>query len=249
MSPSLRWVRTLLLLPVLCELALAAGDGELTVLTDPEGVEVWVDDNYVGDTPLIGKKLAEGQYTVKLIDALRRTSVSEEVYISAGETTTIEKSLQTKFGSLIVNSRPEGAKVYLMTPLGSSPLKNEFMNPGRYRLEFRHPSNLYKTATEDIEIKGGETVTLSPTLDKDNPFNRKALIRLGLGAGTAAGFVWAIVEQGKHKELEERIAAPASGGPDVREWEDQSRNAAIKRTLGIVIGAVCLTGLEIVAFF
>ena len=248
MSPFQPWVRLLLVLPLLCGAVVGAGDGELTVLTDPEGVEVWVDDNYVGDTPLIGKKLSQGKYTVKLIDALRRTSVSEEVYISEDETTTIEKSLQTKFGSLIVNSRPEGANVYLMTPLGTSPLKNEFMNPGRYRLEFRHPSRLYKTATEDIEITGGETVTLSPTLEKDNPFDRKALIRLGLGVGTAAGFVWAIVEQGKHKELEERITGN-QGTQDVKEWEDHSQRAAIKRTLGIVVGAVCLTGLEIVAFF
>ncbi len=248
MSPFQRWVRSLLLLPVFCGIALAVGDGELTVITDPEGVEVWVDDNYVGDTPLMNKKLSQGRYTVKLIDALRRTSVSEEIYISAGETTTIEKSLQTKFGSLIIDSRPQGTNVYLMTPLGTSPLKNEFMNPGRYRLEFRHPNNLYKTATEDIEITGGETVTLSPTLEKDNPFDQMALIRLGLGAATAVGFIWAIVEQGKHKELEERISGNP-GDPTARDWENQSQSAAIKRTLGIVVGAVCLTGLEIVAFF
>jgi hypothetical protein len=230
-------------------------DGRLTVRSDPEGVEVWLDDQYIGDTPILEKKLKPGRYMVKLIDAARHTSLSEEIFIQAGQTTLVEKTIETKFGSLRVNSDPEGAEVHLSLPLGKTPVSNDFMNPGKYRVEIRHPSAIYAPAVEDITIPRGKTVTLDKKLEKQSPFDMKALVRLGLGAGAIAGFVWAVVEQheystlSKEIELGREIPTEILGPEKLNEKRDERTAASVKRTVGIVVGSLCVIGFEIVAFF
>ncbi len=221
----------------------AAGDGMLTVKTQPEGVEVWLDDNYIGDTPVINKRLKPGKYSVKLIDAIRHTSSTEEVFIQAGEITLVEKTMKNKFGSLMVNSQPEGADVYVLMPLGKTPLNNEYMKPGKYRLEIRHPNSLYNITTEDINIPEGEKVDISQTLETKEIFDRKALVRIGLGLGAIVGFAYGIYEQGNYKELKKEDDLLNN------DLEDDIQMSSLKRTLGIVVGSLCVIGFEVVAFF
>ena len=222
----------------------AETDGQLTVRTVPEGIEVWLDDKYIGDTPILEKKLKPGRYAVKLIDAVRHTSLTEEIFIQPGQTTVIEKTIETKFGSLRVTSTPPGAEVYLSLPLGKTPIANDFMNPGKYRIEVRHPNTMYSSASEDIVIPRGKTVSLEKTLEKRNPFDKKALLRLALGATTIGGFVWAIVEQGNYKKYTSELGLEYN-----QETKELADAAAAKRVVGIVIGAVSVVGFEIVAFF
>jgi hypothetical protein len=230
-------LKTAALLAAAASMAAASDDGVLQVKTDPEGVEVWVDDKYVGDSPIIDKKLKPGRYTVRLVDPVQHASATEEVFIQAGQTTSVEKTLTARFGSLRVDSDPQGAEVSISTPLGKTPLANDLMNPGKYRLEIKHPNKHYEKAVEEIEIPRGQAVSLSKTLEKKSPFNNKALLRLGLGAGTAVGYVLAVIEQGEVKRCE---AANKS---------QDANTAATWRTIGVVVGSACLVGLEIVAFF
>jgi hypothetical protein len=236
--------------------AFSAEEGSLTVTTDPDGIEVWLDDKYVGDTPVMEKKLKAGRYTVKLIDPIQHTSISEEVLIQEGRKTVIEKAMKGKFGSLKVTSDPEAANVYLLTSLGKTPVSNDFMNPGKYRLEIRHPNKRYSVASEDIVIPRGELVNVTKALEKQSPFDLKAFLRLGFGAGAIAGFVWAIVEQGNKKaydtKADEGVNAELQNDPDraiKKGYEDNAHSSAVKRTFGVVIGCVCVVGFEIVAFF
>jgi hypothetical protein len=226
----------------------AEAEGAFTVKTDPEGIEVWLNDKYIGDAPIFDKKLTPGQYSVKLVDPIRHTSINEQVFIQAGETTVLEKTMTTKFGTLRITSDPEGAEVYLSTPLGKTPFVNEFMNPGKYRLEVNYPSKLYKPVMQEVLIPKGENVAITKKLEKNNVFDNKALLRLAFGAGAAAGFIWAIVEQGKHMQLDERKDNKPMDSK-LSDWEKDSKSAATKRVLGIVVGSVCIVGFEIVAFF
>jgi hypothetical protein len=231
-----------------------AAEGILTVKTDPEGIEVWLNDKYIGDTPIFDKKVNPGQYTVKLVDPIRHNSILEQVFIQAGESTVLEKTLTTKFGTLRITSEPEGADVYLSTPLGKTPFTNEFMNPGKYRLEIQYPNKAYKPVIKDVLIPKGETASLAEKLEKKNTLDRKAMVRLALGAGAAAGFVWAIVEQSKHMEyqteLENNIKDKKTMDDVTREKTlDDDTNSKVKRTLGIVAGSLCIIGFEVVAFF
>ncbi len=247
-------LRTFLAIPaaLVCVISAvrAQSDGQLTVRSDPEGVEVWLDDQYIGDTPIFDKKLKPGRYTVKLIDAARHTSMTEEVFIQAGQTTLVEKTIETKFGSLRVISDPPGAEVHLSLPLGKTPVSNDFMNPGKYRVEVRHPSAMYAATMEDITIPRGKTVTVEKKLEKKSPFDMKALVRLGLGAGAIAGFVWAIVEQHEFSGLDKELLVSAGLQEEqITKMQDQKTAAGVKRTIGIVVGSLCVVGFEIVAFF
>jgi hypothetical protein len=224
---------------------LFAGDeGSVTVKTDPEGIEVWIDGKYLGDSPIAGKMLKAGRYTIKLVDPIQHTSLSEEVLVQSGKDVILEKTMKGKFGGLKVDSDPEGAQVSLLTSLGKTPLSNDFMNPGKYRIEIRHPRKRYAVVSEDIVIPRGETVTLNKTLEKTSPFNMKALVRLGLGAGAVASFVWAIVEQGNYKDAKARDDFTNDPKAD-----DDAHSAAVQRVFGIVLGSACVVGFEIVAFF
>ena len=234
----------------------AAEEGTLTVTTDPEGVEVWLGDKYIGDTPVQNKKLKAGRYTLKLIDPIQQVSTSEEILIQDNKLTVVEKILKGKFGTLMVISDPEGAEVYISTPLGKTPLQNDFMVPGKYRIEIKHPKKKYQPLVENITIPHGKKVELTNTLVKESAFDTKAFVRLILGAGAIGGFVWAIVAQGNHKAydkdveyIENDLVVVNDPAGEIKKFKDLSKSAATQRTIGIILGSVCVVGFEIVAFF
>ena len=41
-------------------------EGTLTVKTDPEGIEVWLGDKFLGQAPIVEKKVRAGRYVLKL---------------------------------------------------------------------------------------------------------------------------------------------------------------------------------------
>ena len=233
--------------------SIVIADGYLTVRTDPEGIEVWLDDNFVGDSPIIDKKLKSGRYSLKLVDPVQHSSTIEEIFIQDNENTVIEKTIKSKFGSLKVTTVPEGAEVSIATELGPTPVSNDFMNPGKYRLEIRHQNKLYHPIIEEIVIPRGETVSLSKTLEKEEAFTKKDFWRLVLGAGTAGGYVWGLIQQGQFQKYKEIYGSKyVSIYPDPKdrdELESNKNSALVQSILGIVVGSLCLVGLEIVAFF
>jgi hypothetical protein len=231
---------------ILCAQIYAQAEGTLDVRTDPEGIEVWLDDKYIGDAPVLDKKLKAGRYTLKLVDPVQHASTVEEIFVQAGEKTVIEKTIKSKFGSLRVDSDPTGADVSIATPLGKTPVANDFMNPGKYRVELRYPGRRYETAVQEVVIPRGETVNISKTLVRKSPLDMKAFVRLALGAGAIGCMVWSVHEEGVNKE---NLVKSQNPGSDRRACLD-ARNAAIAwRDVGIVVGCLCVVGFEIVAFF
>ncbi|MBN1757115.1 MAG: PEGA domain-containing protein [Chitinispirillaceae bacterium] len=223
----------------------AYADGFLTVRTDPDGIEVWLDDNFVGDSPIIDKKLKSGRYSLKLVDPVQHSSTVEEIFIQDNENTVIEKTIKSKFGSLKVTSVPEGAQVSIATELGPSPVSNDFMNPGKYRVEIRHPDKKYHPAVEEVVIPRGETVSLSKTLEKEKSWDKKDTWRILLGLGTAGGYALGIVEYGQFKKLQQQAKPPLMD----QDAEQRKTGKLVWSILGTVAGSLCLVGLEIVAFF
>jgi hypothetical protein len=211
-------------------------EGSLTVKTDPDGIEVWLDDQFVGQSPIIEKKVKSGRYTLKLVDPAQHSSMSEEVLIQDNEETVVERTITSKFGSLKVTSEPEGAEVSIATDLGKTPLTNDFMNPGRYRLEIRPVNSRYFPKITEVTITRGESASINETLKKQTFFTKKNIASLCLTAGTVGGFVWGLVSQGDYMIYKERHASKSNG-------------AELSRTLGIIIGSSCLVGLEIIALF
>ena len=107
---------------------------------------------------------------------------------------------------------------------------------------------MYIPLVEEVTIPSGKKVELTNTLAKKSPFDRKAVIRLILGVGAIGGFVWAVIEQGNHEE-NETFAEIATDSDEKDKYNDDAKSAGIKRTIGIVIGSLCVVGFEIVAFF
>ena len=87
----------------------AADLATLIVTTDPEGVEVWLDDELVGTAPLELAELAPGQRQLSLRrQGYQRLDLPEQ-RLAAGEVTRIEQTLAPALGSLAIASEPAGA--------------------------------------------------------------------------------------------------------------------------------------------
>ena len=217
-------------------------DAVLTVRTQPEGLEVWLGEKYLGDSPIDGRHVSPGRYTLRIVSGTMHVSESEEVYLQAGEHKVVEKTVGVKYGSLRIETRPAGAEVSVGSSMGVTPLANDLITPGKYRLEIRPPNRRYKGVTEEVTVVPGETVRIERTLERTSPFTTKALVRILLGVGAVAGFTWAIVEQDAHSTYAER----ANDDPDCK---SKSETAGTWRTVGIVVGGACALGFEIIAFF
>jgi hypothetical protein len=226
------------LLPLAGALAAARAEGVLTVKTDPDGIEVWLGDKFLGQSPILDKKVKSGRYTLKLVDPAQHSSSSEDVFLQDGDTTIIDRTITTKFGCLKITSDPAGADAFISTELGKTPLSNEFMNPGRYRLEIRPSGSRYNPALTEITIAKGQVVSIDQKLEPRKFFTTKKWISLGFFAGTVGGFIWAIVEQNNYDVYKDR-----------GESQGKIDGAGIQRTLGLILGSGCAIGLEITALF
>lgn len=227
----------------------AAGqsDAVLTVRTEPEGLEVWLGEKYLGDSPIAERHVAPGRYTLRLVSGTMHVSQTEDIVLQPGEHKVVEKTVGVKYGSLRVETRPLGAEVVVGTTMGVTPLANDLITPGKYRLEIRPPNKRYKGLTEEVTVAAGETVQIERTLERTSPFTTKALVRILLGVGAVAGFTWAIVEQDAYRSNWEKSKTATAA--ERESYLDKSETAAAWRTVGVVLGGACALGFEIVAFF
>jgi hypothetical protein len=166
---------------------------------------------------------------LKLVDPIQHTSSVEEVFIQANEQTVVEKTMKSRFGSLKVNSEPEGADVSILTSLGKTPLSNDFIIPGKYRLEITHPG--CKPTTADIVVPKGELASIQKSLEKKNVLDTKGMAKIALGIGAVGGIVWSLVE---------------TNDPNFRHYGNGARTGCI---LGGCLAGVFVITLDIVSFY
>lgn len=224
-----------------CPEIYSAQDGYLTIITEPSGVEVWLGNSYIGNSPVYNKMIVSGVYEIKMIDPIQKISLTEQVIIDSGKTVIIEKKIVPKYGTLKICSKPEKADVYLTVPLGKTPLKTEFVVPGKYLVQIRHSQKRYKPLEKQVIINEGESIELFDTLSehgyKNNLTGKKMILNIGLGAGAIAGFIWAMVENGNSHLFEQQGRM------------DKSKSAGTRRNIGIAGGLICVTLFEVIAFF
>jgi len=221
------------LLPISFLYASQSSGGTLTVITVPERAEVWIDGGYAGITPIRDRHLAAGTYTLRLVDPSRQTSASETVVISNGERLLVERTLGGNHAKLRVDTYPQGADVAIIAELGKTPLVNDYLTPGQYRLEIRHPNSKYMAATKDVAFVDGQPIVISHKLEKPPAFTTKRWVQLGLGTGAAAAWTWAVIEQ---------HTASSSIQKSV------SENAGTRRTVAIIAASALSVGLQVTIF-
>jgi len=217
--------------------------GTLTVITVPERAEVWIDDGYVGLTPIRDKTLAVGKYTLRLVDPSRQKSASETIVINDGERLIIERALGGSYAKLRVDTDPQGADVSISTELGKTPFVNEYLTTGQYKIEIRHPNAKYLPITKDVSFIDGQPVIISHKLEKPPIFTTKRCIQLALGTGSVLAWTWAIVEQHATSSLKQK--SKYESGEDV---DKQLEEAGVRRTVAIVAGASLTIALQVTIF-
>ncbi len=117
----------------------------LDVTSEPAGGTVFLDDRYLGTTPLSIDVPAEGEH---LIRVERRGFVSWRGTVTLGaEATRVEATLQTEaLGSISASTDPDGADVYIDGVLtGKSPLTVPDLPLGGHQVQVSAPGFLLKS--------------------------------------------------------------------------------------------------------
>jgi hypothetical protein len=143
----------------------------------------------------------------------------------------VEKTMKSRFGSLKVTSDPEGADVSILTSLGKTPLSNDFIIPGKYRLEISHPAGGYKSTVADVVIPKGQVAAIQKSLEKTNVFDTKGMAKIALGIGALGGIVWSLVE---------------TNDPKFHDYSNGARTGCI---LGGCLAGLFVITLDIVSFY
>ncbi len=136
--------------------------GLLKVTSPPvNSAEVWIDGNRVGSTPLDMLEVEAGAHDLR-VTAERYLPYQQAIDIQGmGAQQSIEVLLKPGWGSLLVNSDPDGADVWMDGELvGQTPLQFEPMQ-GQHQIELQKTG--WKAASAEVQIAPGEQIAL-PTI-------------------------------------------------------------------------------------
>ncbi|MBQ2187568.1 MAG: PEGA domain-containing protein [Bacteroidales bacterium] len=143
--------------------------GYITIKSEPSGAEVYVDDEKVGTTPYLMKKIKLGQHVVEL----RKTgyeSTADMVTIKIGEPNTqLENvkltAVRVPMGSLDLSSNPTGAIITINgKQYGQTPKTITEFEVGTYTVYFSKEG--YENLAQTVTVKDGKQETLAVTMMK-----------------------------------------------------------------------------------
>lgn len=197
--------------------------GSLTILSEPSDAHIYIDDEYVGKTPLNDYMLDQGEYSVRLIDEVTQVTATENIKVTPDSSIILNVPLQKDFGTIKVTTEPEGADVYFTSHIGKTPLKDERIVPGAYTLEIKMPNSNYKSIKKNIVISPDMTVNVTEDLPKEKKF-KISQIALRLGLAAAAGVTYTVGFNSMYND-------------------DVGTSKAM-----LIVGSTCVIGLTVVSF-
>ncbi len=129
----------------------------VNIETEPEGAEIIINGIKSGTSNATITNLYAGEYQLELRKYLYYPYAGK-FDVGEGEMKTLSKIVLTpKFGTLTVNSRPDGALIYLDgSYIGESPLHDKQVESGSHSLVAK--LDLYSDYHEDIILKDGQSV-------------------------------------------------------------------------------------------
>ena len=154
--------------------------GTLTVTSTPSGADIYVDNTWIGKTPLTGYEVDTGvrhekQVTVGLVLSGYKNHV-EQLTLRGGQHTPLDVGLErfiSRTGTLTVTSTPSGASVYIDGDLiGQTPLRDYEIDTGSQRekqVEIRLEMSGYKSHVSKLTLKGGQHTPLDVGLERFLP--------------------------------------------------------------------------------
>ena len=138
--------------------------------SSPAGASVWLDGKFHGTTPVNDAKIEPGEHTLK-IEKKDYTVHKATIELGAGRNPPVHVELKlVERGSLVVNSKPSGARVYLDSEdEGRTPRRFRNLDPGVYRLRLSMPN--YKTwpgtGAREVVVEPGRTTTVDAELEAE----------------------------------------------------------------------------------
>jgi hypothetical protein len=198
--------------------------GKLTVITDPQNAMLYIDGQLVGQTPVMRHMLPVGQHTIYLTDQSRQINQTKVVQIFKDHETAVNLQLKKVHSKLTVTSKPDSSEVYLITPLGKTPLIDEPIGQGTFTFEIRNPDPRYQPLRKDnVYIDKNSPGVINESLSRKKILTTKAWWQIGLGVASFGNYIWAVSNANTDK-------------PD-------------KGIIGFTLGSLCLLGVELVALF
>lgn len=133
--------------------------GHLNLVTRPaDGVEVRIDDEYRGRTPIVVRNLTHGSHTLEL-QTDRYLPYSGSIDIEGmDKEQELRVELIPAWGNVTFSSTPEGAEVFLNDEMiGVTPLTSEILQ-GEYGIRLKLPG--YKAWTDSLKVTANEDMTM-----------------------------------------------------------------------------------------
>ena len=151
--------------------------GTLTVTSTPSGADIYVDNAWIGKTPLTSYEVDTGvrhekQVTVGLVLSGYKNHVAQST-LRGGQQTPLDVRLEKlipRIGTLTVTSTPSGASVYIDdNVIGQTPLSDYEIDTGAQRekqIEVRLELSGYKNRVAQLTLRGGEQTPWDVRLEK-----------------------------------------------------------------------------------
>ena len=86
--------------------------GSMNIYSEPDGAKIFLDNTYVGVTPISLKKVAEGEHEIRLLK-INFKPWTRKVMVRSFQPTDVKTTLEVSPGMITVNSDPDGAEIYL----------------------------------------------------------------------------------------------------------------------------------------
>lgn len=138
--------------------------GSISVRSSPSNAVVYIDDVYVGTTPVTQSGYSQGYHNVRITKSGYQEWASS-VYVYSGSTATASATLIPieSYGSIYVSSTPSGASVYLDgSYMGISPKTISSVTKGGHTLRLEKAG--YNTWESSVTVNPGQTSYVYPTL-------------------------------------------------------------------------------------
>ena len=126
--------------------------GAISISSNPDGADVYLDNLFKGSTPITLKDVTTGTHTVKLIKS-GYNDFSDSVTVISGRTEYISETLVMKTGAINIYSNPSGAEIYVNGDyVGTTPNTIHNLTQSSYKIK------LTKSGFNDIS----KTITVNP---------------------------------------------------------------------------------------
>ncbi len=136
--------------------------GSISVGSDPDGAEVYLDDAYKGITPITISYVPVGEHTIK-ISKINYYDIEERVTVTADQRTDFSRYLKHQIGSVEISADPAGASIYLDgTYEGTTPATLTSVPTGSYYLVLKKFG--YADYSQNIQIIVGKTTEVVPSM-------------------------------------------------------------------------------------